>query len=322
MRTAGRPAPRLAPPGIGLEEVTYGIDAPVEVAHRAELPLEQDAVTPSKGLVDEALTVDDVRAQPVGRGQVGGADGDIVGRLRDGAGERVILPAGPKVAGHEAPDARQVGRQARLEELGIHQVHDPDPPSGHLVHVGRTDPARGRPEPRLPPLALLELIDQHVVWHDEVRAVADEQAARGDSRRFELIELADKRRRIDHHAVAEQVARRRVEDPRGDQVQLEVAMPIDDGVAGVVAALVAHDEVGVRGEIVDDAALALVTPLGADDGDDGHGGSADLRCGGRPSSYQRERRLGGGAQVRALAGVQPRGGPQALARTLSKQLEQ
>ena len=37
----------------------------------------------------------------------------------------------------------------------------------------------------------------------------------------------------------------------------------DDGVAGVVATLVAGDDVEVLGEPVDDLALALVTPLGA-----------------------------------------------------------
>ena len=40
--------------------------------------------------------------------------------------------------------------------------------------------------------------------------------------------------------------------------------------AGVVAALEADDDVGPLGEPVDDLALALVAPLGADHGDVGH----------------------------------------------------
>ena len=45
----------------------------------------------------------------------------------------------------------------------------------------------------------------------------------------------------------------------------------DDGVPGVVAALVAHHVRVLLGEQVDDLRLALVTPLGADDDGDGHG---------------------------------------------------
>ena len=49
------------------------------------------------------------------------------------------------------------------------------------------------------------------------------------------------------------------------QVELEHLAVADDRVAGVVAALVADDHVGPLGEQVDDLALALVAPLGADD---------------------------------------------------------
>ena len=55
-----------------------------------------------------------------------------------------------------------------------------------------------------------------------------------------------------------------VEDPGGDQVELELLAVADDRVAGVVAALEAHDRVGALGEQVGDLALALVAPLGAD----------------------------------------------------------
>jgi len=47
-------------------------------------------------------------------------------------------------------------------------------------------------------------------------------------------------------------------------------LPDHHGVAGIVAALVADDEVVVGREQVDDLGLALVTPLGSHDGGDGH----------------------------------------------------
>ena len=68
-------------------------------------------------------------------------------------------------------------------------------------------------------------------------------------------------------------------------IELEgVALTADhDGVAGVVAALVAHDVAVLLGEQVDDLGLALVAPLGADDDGDGHARpNADLLRGGAP----------------------------------------
>jgi hypothetical protein len=55
--------------------------------------------------------------------------------------------------------------------------------------------------------------------------------------------------------------------PDGKQAQL-VGLAVDDErMAGIVAALEAHDDVGALRQPVDDLALALVAPLGADHGD-------------------------------------------------------
>ena len=45
---------------------------------------------------------------------------------------------------------------------------------------------------------------------------------------------------------------------------------VDDGVAGVVAASSAHDDVGTFGEVIDDFTFSFITPLGADNDDIGH----------------------------------------------------
>jgi hypothetical protein len=52
---------------------------------------------------------------------------------------------------------------------------------------------------------------------------------------------------------------------RGDKVQLEEPPAHVDGMPGVVSPVVAGDQVGGGGEPVHDAALALITPLRADD---------------------------------------------------------
>ena len=56
-------------------------------------------------------------------------------------------------------------------------------------------------------------------------------------------------------------------------MQRVAPVPDGDGVTGVGPALKAGDDVEVLGQHVDDLALALVTPLGTDDGDIRHGSS-------------------------------------------------
>ena len=58
--------------------------------------------------------------------------------------------------------------------------------------------------------------------------------------------------------------------PARKQRELVGLVADDERVAGVVAALEAHDHVGAARQPVDDLALAFVAPLGADDGDVSH----------------------------------------------------
>jgi hypothetical protein len=84
-------------------------------------------------------------------------------------------------------------------------------------------------------------------------------------------DLLDQRPGVEHHAVADHRELARPHDARGQQREL-VDLAVDDQrVPGIVAALEARDHVGPLGEPVDDLALALVAPLGADDHHVAHG---------------------------------------------------
>ena len=89
------------------------------------------------------------------------------------------------------------------------------------------------------------------------------QAADVDAAALEPLDLVEQHLRVDHDAVADRAGQARVEDPRRDQVELELLAVAHDRVAGVVAALKADHEVGLLGEQVGDLALAFVAPLGA-----------------------------------------------------------
>ena len=53
-------------------------------------------------------------------------------------------------------------------------------------------------------------------------------------------------------------------------MELEGALPVDDGMAGVVAALEPDDHVRLLRQEVGDLSFAFVAPLRADDGGHGH----------------------------------------------------
>jgi hypothetical protein len=83
--------------------------------------------------------------------------------------------------------------------------------------------------------------------------------------RREHVELADQRRRVDDDAAPDDRGDVRVEHARWHEVELEDLVAADDGVAGVVAALVADDHRDLLGEEIGRLALALVAPLEAHD---------------------------------------------------------
>jgi hypothetical protein len=83
--------------------------------------------------------------------------------------------------------------------------------------------------------------------------------------RVEPVVLLAQHRRIDDRAMRDQRNRVRPDDSARDEVELQQKVIDDDGVACVVPALSADNEMRAIGEEVDELALALVTPLQAED---------------------------------------------------------
>jgi hypothetical protein len=91
-----------------------------------------------------------------------------------------------------------------------------------------------------------------------------------DPLRLEHVELFDEHDGVDHDTVADHRHDPGVEDAARDELELEHLALDHDRVARVVPTLVAHAQRGFLGEVVGELALALVTPLGADDHRAGH----------------------------------------------------
>jgi hypothetical protein len=112
-----------------------------------------------------------------------------------------------------------------------------------------------------------------VVRHDQVRVAGHQQLAGVDVAAGQVVDLLQHERRVDDHAVADDRDHAAGQHTAGQQVQRVLLTGDDDGVAGVVAALVADDVVDAVAEQVGRLALALVAPLGAEQDHRRHGKS-------------------------------------------------
>ncbi len=84
------------------------------------------------------------------------------------------------------------------------------------------------------------------------------------------LDFVEERPGVDDDAIADDRQFAGAHDPRGQQAQLVFDIADDQGMPGIGAALKADDDIGPLGQPVDDLALALVAPLGADHRDIAH----------------------------------------------------
>ena len=124
----------------------------------------------------------------------------------------------------ERPQRQPLGLHRRddllLQDLLVEQVLHADAQARGLVGVAGADaPARGA-DLQAAEFRLAGGVEQQVVGHDQVGVGRDPQAADVDAPRAQRVELVDQHLRVDHHAVADHAALARIQDARGDQVQL------------------------------------------------------------------------------------------------------
>ena len=158
--------------------------------------------------------------------------------------------------------------EARSKDLGVEQVADADPAAAGLVLVGRADPP-----PRGPDFFVFVLffdpVETAVIREDDMGAFGDAHV-RVQPALAERVEFLEQGLGVDDTAVTDDTALA-ANDARGQQRELVGLLADDDGVAGVVATLIADDDVGTLAVEIDGAALPFVAQLRSDDRD-GHTG--------------------------------------------------
>ncbi len=190
----------------------------------------------------------------------------------------------------------------RLERRQILEVHHPDGAPADLVLVGRTDAALGRADAPVARGSLAQRVELAVQRQDQRRVLGDAEIVAADlhPERLDLGDLLGKRPGVDHDAVADHRELALAHHAGGQQRELVGGAVDHQRMAGIMAALEAHHDIGALGQPIDDLALALVAPLGADDHDIGHVKSSTGRTHKRPRSGGAVSPYSAGSPMRAL----------------------
>ncbi len=158
------------------------------------------------------------------------------------------------------------------QRVEIGEIHQPDRAAADLVLVSRADAAPRGADRGDRIAGLAERIELAMQRQDQRDVFGDAQVFRADGHALppQFGDFIEEGLRIDHHAVADHRKLGGPQHARRQQRQL-VGFAVDDQcVAGIVAALETHDDVSLLRQPVDDLALPLVAPLGADDDNIGH----------------------------------------------------
>ena len=96
------------------------------------------------------------------------------------------------------------------------------------------------------------------------------QAPTRDTTGFERINFPKQRGQIDNNAISDHRSHGVVQNTARGQLQGIFLIAYDNGMTGVVTALIAGDILVGSGQKVDDFGLTFVTPLGTYNNSDGH----------------------------------------------------
>ena len=225
------------------------------IEERALRALEEHPLACPPGVADEAPAVGSKGGQPLrcgGKLRGEGLDGHL------GAAQ----PAQRGVAiGHD-------GLKPVEETSGLEKVADADAAAADHVFVAGPDAAARGANLGVAARRLAPEVDVAVVGHDDVGIEVDAKlrGRHADTACGQRIELTKEHIAVDDHAAGDDADLIGVQDARRQQVQnrlLRPVAPVDhQRVAGVVSALIPHDEVALLGKEVDHFALPFIAPLG------------------------------------------------------------
>jgi hypothetical protein len=152
------------------------------------------------------------------------------------------------------------------------EVAHADRTAPDLVLIGRADAALGGADLGAAVRAFAEGIEFAVQREDQAGVIRQLELLRrdGDALAPELLDLLDEVEGVHDNAVADHGELAATHDAGGQEAEFIDHAINDERMPGIVPALIAHHDIGLLREPVDDLALAFVAPLGADYDHVGH----------------------------------------------------
>ena len=218
---------------------------------------EQDAAPPRARLGQIAPDRADERQHEArDLGQLGEQRGAVDRRLAEAGAQRVVMRGQPI--------------ELRPQIAKMREIAHPHRAATHLVFIGGTNTAPGGADLARAARILAQRVEIAVERQDQRTGVGDHQRIRGylHALAAQLLHLGLQRPGIEHHAIADH-RRRAAHDAGREQRELIGVLADDERMPGIMPALEAHDDIGALAEPIDDLALALIAPLGADHRDIG-----------------------------------------------------
>src|SRR5579863_5227898 len=149
------------------------------------------------------------------------------------------------------------------EDLRVEQVLHAQADARRLVRIGGPDTAFSRAQAVLTEVTLGEGIQLLMVGHNKMSTARYDKARTVDASAGQRVHLVDQELGLDHDTVADHGSYIGVQDAAWHKLKGEPLAVDHDGVASVVAPLVAHNHLHLFGEQVGQFRFTLVTPLGA-----------------------------------------------------------
>ena len=231
-----------------------GVDAEVDVTQSAQLCFKQHFLAGGVCISQVLAHIADIILE----------DGCILlqpcPHLIHADGSGVVAALHHQVLGIHHGDQALLDRVVQMEQVthaeGLLHV---------LIAVSVSNAALGGAELRagLGQACLFQTILLHMVGHGDGRTVGDLQVGGADLNTLlaQVLDLARQMVRVDDHAVAHNADDVGAENAGRQQIQHKFTALVLHGMAGVVAALIARDNVVLLADQVDHATLALIAPV-------------------------------------------------------------
>ena len=241
---------RIGGRGRGIRE-----NAEVNVAQRAELGFEHDALAGLFSLIEVLAGIADVRCKL--RAEFAAPRQHILKLIRFRAVDILngqVLPL--QNAGQPLFKIRRVQKLPHHDGLLL-----------IFVGIDRRDAAQGRAVFLILQTGFLQTVERTMVREDDGGALGNFEVLRRDrdARVLQCFNFAAQTLQIDHDAVAQHIHNTWQADTRGNEMEGKFTVFVHDGMSCVIAALIPADDVIISCNEVNHTALAFVAPVDAYD---------------------------------------------------------